>query len=68
MEQRCDRLIEEIRREWHAPAIGGENGFGDVLCVAHGHLLRAFAMRWVGKKLGEPLALILEAGGVGILR
>lgn len=48
--------------------MSGGRDSGDVLCVAHGHLLRAFAMRWVGKKLGEPLALILEAGGVGILR
>lgn len=68
VEKRCDRLIEKIRREWHAPAMGSGNIFGDVLCVAHGHLLRAFAMRWIGKKLEEPLALILEAGGAGILR
>lgn len=68
VEERCDKLIEKIRREWHTPAMGGGSASGDVLCVAHGHLLRAFAMRWVGKKLEEPLALILEAGGVGILR
>lgn len=40
---------------------------GDVLIVAHGHILRAFAMRWIGKPLTET-AFILEAGGVGTLR
>ena len=40
---------------------------GDVLLVAHGHILRAFAMRWTGKPL-EETTLILEAGGVGTLR
>lgn len=68
VEERCDRLIEKIRGEWHAPVMNDGNGPRDVLCVAHGHLLRAFAMRWVGKKLEEPLTLILEAGGVGTLR
>lgn len=68
VEERCDRIIEKIRREWHAPAMDSGKDSGDVLCVAHGHLLRAFAMRWVGKRLGEPLSLILEAGGVGTLR
>lgn len=33
---------------------------GDVLVVAHGHILRAFAMRWIGKELDEGVALILE--------
>jgi len=37
-----------------------------VLVVAHGHILRAFAIRWVGKPLTET-ALIMEAGGVGTL-
>lgn len=40
---------------------------GDIVIVAHGHILRAFAMRWIGKPLTET-ALILEAGGVGTLR
>jgi len=40
---------------------------GDVLCVAHGHILRAFAMRWIGKSLEEGPTMLLEAGGVGTL-
>jgi broad specificity phosphatase PhoE len=39
-----------------------------VLIVAHGHILRAFAARWVGKRLEDNPSLILEAGGVGTLR
>jgi broad specificity phosphatase PhoE len=47
--------------------MSNENLKGDVVIVAHGHILRAFAVRWVGKPLTET-ALILEAGGVGTLR
>lgn len=69
MADRLDRLIAEIRDKWHAPALNNANvGRGDVLIVAHGHILRAFAMRWVGKTLQEGPALLLEAGGVGTLR
>jgi probable phosphoglycerate mutase len=39
----------------------------DVLIVAHGHILRAFAGRWVDKNIAENPSLILEAGGVGTL-
>ncbi|EEH48598.1 uncharacterized protein PADG_04677 [Paracoccidioides brasiliensis Pb18] len=38
----------------------------DDLVVAHGHISRAFAMRWIGKPLTET-AFMLEAGGVGTL-
>jgi broad specificity phosphatase PhoE len=41
---------------------------GDVLVVAHGHILRAFAQRWAGKSLQEGPTFLLEAGGVGTLR
>lgn len=40
---------------------------GDVLLVAHGHILRAFAMRWVQKTLKDGPTFLLEAGGVGTL-
>jgi probable phosphoglycerate mutase len=36
--------------------------------VAHGHILRAFAARWINKDIAENPSLILEAGGVGTLR
>ena len=39
---------------------------GDVMVVGHGHILRAFAIRWIGKPLTET-AFLMEAGGVGTL-
>ena len=38
----------------------GNAACGDVLLVAHGHILRAFAMRWIGRKLTEGVSLLLE--------
>ncbi|KAL4870421.1 hypothetical protein BDV12DRAFT_184442 [Aspergillus spectabilis] len=64
--KRLDALIADIREKYHGPCFSDEEEKGDVLVVAHGHILRAFAMRWVGKPLTET-ALILEAGGVGTL-
>jgi broad specificity phosphatase PhoE len=67
---RLDRLIEEIKTKYHAPFIGKpkspENNKCDVLVVGHGHILRAFAMRWIKKPLSET-SFIMEAGGVGTL-
>ncbi|KAL3460634.1 histidine phosphatase superfamily [Aspergillus heterothallicus] len=65
--KRLDALIAEIRQNYHKRCLeSGESEGGDVLIVAHGHILRAFAMRWTGRPLTET-ALILEAGGVGTL-
>ena len=38
-----------------------------MLIEAHGHILRAFAMRWIGRELTSGVSMILEAGGVGTL-
>lgn len=67
---RLDELIREIREKWHAGKFGkeGDKGPKDVLIVAHGHILRSFAARWVGRSLVDNPSLILEAGGVGTLR
>ncbi|KAI1744510.1 phosphoglycerate mutase [Xylaria scruposa] len=68
--KRVDELIDEIRTKYHAPVIGKPKGTvpsGDILIVAHGHILRAFAMRWVGKTLPEGPTFLLEAGGIGTL-
>jgi len=68
---RCDKLIHEIRERFHGPAIGKprkESPPCDVLIVAHGHILRSFAARWVGRNIAHNPSLILEAGGVGTLR
>lgn len=72
--QRLDALIADIRARFHAGQFGKDAGWkgknatpNDVLIVAHGHILRAFAARWVGKSLEDNPSLILEAGGVGTL-
>ena len=44
----------------------GEPRKGDVMVVGHGHILRAFAIRWIAKPLTET-AFLMEAGGVGTL-
>lgn len=71
MTARCDALIADIRKRFHAHAIGQPKGSVekpyDVLIVAHGHILRAFAGRWIGKNIADNPSLILEAGGVGTL-
>ncbi|CAL5869027.1 uncharacterized protein PFLUO_LOCUS3255 [Penicillium psychrofluorescens] len=67
VENRLDALISEIKEKYHRPSLEHPDGEkGDVLVVAHGHILRAFAMRWTGKPLTET-SLILEAGGIGTL-
>ncbi|KAF2447085.1 phosphoglycerate mutase-like protein [Karstenula rhodostoma CBS 690.94] len=73
--RRLDALIADLRSRFHVGRFGkgagwkGEDktGANDVLIVAHGHILRAFAARWVGKELRDNPSLILEAGGVGTL-
>ncbi|KIW58145.1 hypothetical protein PV05_02692 [Exophiala xenobiotica] len=67
--RRVDSLIAEIREKYHGPVIGkpkDENVTGDVMVIGHGHILRAFAIRWIGRALTET-SLIMEAGGVGTL-
>lgn len=67
--KRLDILIAEIREKFHSKAMDGKTDCpGDVLIVAHGHVLRAFAGRWIGKNIADNPSLILEAGGVGTLR
>ena len=64
-------MIDEIQTRFHANAIGKPQGQAepyDVLLVAHGHILRAFAARWIKKNIADNPSLLLEAGGVGTLR
>ncbi|KAK3500993.1 histidine phosphatase superfamily [Neurospora crassa] len=72
VKERCDRLIKDIRERFHDPALNKPKGDpdaerADVLIVAHGHILRAFAQRWTGLSLHEGPSFLLEAGGVGTL-
>ena len=40
----------------------------DVVLISHGHLLRAFVKRWLKLPMDMPLSLMLEPGGIGVLR
>lgn len=63
VETRLDRLIDEIRDRFQKDVIGKpkkDGPSGDVLIIAHGHILRAFAMRWINKGLTEGISLLLD--------
>ncbi len=65
--KRLDRLIKDIRTRFHNSAIGmpkGQAPISDVVLVAHGHILRAFSVRWIGRELTDGVSLLLE----GMLR
>jgi len=62
---RLDSIIAKIR-EIQGPYMHGEKG-ADVVLIAHGHILRAFAKRWIGFPLSTSLPMMLEPGAVGVL-
>lgn len=49
-----------------APYMHGEKAV-DVVLIAHGHILRAFAKRWIGFELGQRLPMMVEPGAIGVL-
>jgi probable phosphoglycerate mutase len=55
---RVDRVIAE------AVAVPGD---GDVLCVAHGHVLRVLAARWIGLAPAAGAHLALGTGAICVL-
>jgi hypothetical protein len=55
---RVDRVIAE------AVAVPGD---GDVLCVAHGHVLRVLAARWIGLDPAAGAHLALGTGAICVL-
>jgi len=61
---RLDRVIAKIK-EIQGPYMYGEKSV-DVVIIAHGHILRAFAKRWMGFELGMRLPMMLEPGAVGV--
>lgn len=62
---RLDNLIQKIYK-LQEPYMHGEKP-ADVVLVAHGHLLRAFAKRWLKYSMEAPLSMMMEPGGIGIL-
>ncbi|KAI5250305.1 phosphoglycerate mutase-like protein [Aureobasidium subglaciale] len=68
--ERLDAVIAEIRKKYHKDVIGKPKSEAppyDVLIVAHGHILRAFAARWINKNIADNPSMLLDAGGVGTL-
>ncbi|KAK5710133.1 hypothetical protein LTR17_019136 [Elasticomyces elasticus] len=63
--ERIDALIKTIK-EIQAPHMKDSEP-KDIVLVAHGHLTRAFAKRWLGYEMSFPLSLMMEPGGVGVL-
>lgn len=63
--ERVDRMIAKVRAT-HLEAMK-ENVPCDVVIVAHGHILRCVAARWVNRPLNVNPDLVLDAGGVGVL-
>lgn len=63
--KRVDGLIEKIRRI-HRNA-EEEDRCGDVVLIAHAHILRAFTARWLGLPVEAGRSFLLDAGGVGVL-
>ncbi|KAH6620165.1 histidine phosphatase superfamily [Boeremia exigua] len=64
--ERLDRLILRIK-EAQKPCMCDETP-ADVLVVAHGLILRAFAKRWIGWPLDRDLPMEMQPGGVAVLR
>lgn len=63
---RLDSLIEKIK-DLQRDSMHGEKP-ADVIVIAHGHCLRAFVKRWLKYPMEFPLSMMLEPGGIGILR
>lgn len=62
---RLDLIIAKIK-EIQGPYMHGEKAV-DIVIIAHGHISRAFAKRWIGYDLAARLPMMLEPGAVGIL-
>jgi len=63
VERRLDALIGAIR-QMQRPLLIQKRSGGDVVVVAHGHILRAFVKRWLDFPLELPLSMMLEPGGI----
>ncbi|MGD0746249.1 MAG: histidine phosphatase family protein [Acidimicrobiales bacterium] len=54
--RRADRVLERVRASE-----------GDSLCVAHGHLLRVLAARWLGLPPVAGRLFLIRPGGISVL-
>ncbi|CAK7891559.1 sedoheptulose 1,7-bisphosphatase [[Candida] anglica] len=65
VKERVDSVIAKIKVD-HKKALEN-NEACDTIVIAHGHILRCFAARWVGRELNRNPDFLLDAGGVGVL-
>lgn len=63
--KRIDVLIARIRKIHKEYLENNESC--DVMVIAHGHILRCFAARWIGLELHTNPRFMLDAGGVCVL-
>ncbi|KAI5966422.1 uncharacterized protein KGF55_000731 [Candida pseudojiufengensis] len=62
---RLDRFIQKVR-SIHVKALNDGQPC-DIIVVGHGHILRSLVARWVSREINTDPALMLDAGGVGVL-
>ncbi|ODV82005.1 phosphoglycerate mutase-like protein [Suhomyces tanzawaensis NRRL Y-17324] len=65
VKERVDAAIAKIRA-LHKKAFDAKEAC-DIIVVGHGHILRCFAARWVGKEIDVNPQFLLDAGGTGVL-
>ncbi|KAK1826979.1 histidine phosphatase superfamily [Podospora conica] len=63
--KRLDKLIARVRNIQRSNMLGQRPA--DVVIVAHGLILRAFAKRWLGCPVDMSLSIMLAPGALGIL-
>lgn len=68
---RLDSLISEILHQMDTlgPNAGGTTvpRPKNVVCVAHGHVLATFALRWAQQPLRNGMRMLMETAGVAVL-
>ncbi|TID29438.1 hypothetical protein CANINC_001961 [Pichia inconspicua] len=62
---RVDRIIAKIRKT-HAEYLARDESC-DIVVVAHGHILRCFAARWIDLPVDRNPKFMLDAGGICVL-
>lgn len=63
--KRVDELIFKIQ-EIHKDYLNKDEEC-DIVVIAHGHILRCFAARWIGLPINQNPKFMLDAGGVCVL-
>lgn len=62
---RVDRVISKIRGIHKQYLDAGESC--DIVVLAHGHILRCFAARWIDMEINKNPKFMLDAGGICVL-